>query len=82
MSRQDPQRVQPGCWVRIRDPELDEEETFHLVEPDDEQPTEGLISTRSTFAQALIGSQPGEVIQVETRTGTETLEIVATGWDR
>ena len=81
MSSQKPQTVQVGCWVRIRDPELDEEETFHLVEPEAEKPTAGMISPRTPFAQALIGSQPGELVNVETRNGVETLEIVATGWD-
>lgn len=81
MSNQQPQEITVGCWVKIRDPELDEEETFHLVEPSAEQPTAGRISPRSPFAQALIGSQPGETVSFETRIGKETLEIVDAGWD-
>lgn len=81
MSGKNLPEVQIGCWVRIRDRDLDEEETFHLVPPSEEQPTAGRISPRSPFAQALIGSQPGDVVSFKTHAGTETLEIIEAGWD-
>jgi transcription elongation GreA/GreB family factor len=80
-KQEQPDVIQVGCWVRIRDPDLDEVEMFHLVEPVVERPSAGRISPRSPFAQALIGAQPGEIVTFETPTGKETLEIIEAGWD-
>lgn len=80
-SAKKPDAVAVGCWVRINDPDIGEE-TIYLVPPKEESPERGRFSTSSPFAEALIGTKPGEKVSYTVPNGTtEHVEVREFGWD-
>ncbi|REJ70039.1 MAG: hypothetical protein DWQ31_02145 [Planctomycetota bacterium] len=73
------QAVSVGNWVKIHDLDDDEEEVFYLVEEAAAEPARSRISTHSPFAQAVMGSKPGQVVSFPTPGGKSTVKIVDTG---
>lgn len=69
-------QVSFGATVVVRDPDLDDEETFTLVGAGEEDYNQGRILTNSPLGQALIGRKIGEVVDVPAPKGTYQLEIV------
>ena len=64
----------------VRDLEFDEEETFELVGPGQENPEKGRILTDSPIGEGLIGKKKGEVAEIHAPKGTirfKVLEISA-----
>jgi transcription elongation factor GreA len=69
-----------GSKVKVMDLDLDEEETFELVGPGQENPDTGRILTSSPIGQGLIGRRQGETVEIEVPRGTirfKVLEISA-----
>ena len=69
-----------GSKVKVMDLDLDEEETFELVGPGQENPDNGRILTSSPIGQGLIGRRKGETVEIEVPRGTirfKVLEISA-----
>jgi transcription elongation GreA/GreB family factor len=52
------------------------QQTFRIVGVDEAEPTKGLISFRSPLAQAILGAQPGDVIEASEPLGE--IEILRT----
>jgi transcription elongation factor GreA len=70
-----------GSTVKVLDMDLDEEETFTLVGPGQEDPDKGRILTTSPIGQGLIGRKKGEIVEIQVPRGTirfKILEITTT----
>ncbi|MBY0512626.1 MAG: transcription elongation factor GreA [Gemmataceae bacterium] len=65
-----------GSKVRVMDLDLDEEETFELVGPGQENPDEGRILTSSPIGQGLIGRKKGDVVDIPVPRGTIRFKIL------
>lgn len=69
-----------GSRVKVKDMEFDEEETYELVGPGQENPEKGRILTESPIGQGLLGKKKGEVAEIEVPSGKikfKVLEISA-----
>jgi len=69
-----------GSKVRVVDLDVDEEETFELVGPGQENPDKGRILSTSPIGQGLIGRKMGETVEIPVPRGTirfKVLEISA-----
>jgi transcription elongation factor GreA len=69
-----------GSRVKVMDLDVDEEETFELVGPGQEDPDKNRILTSSPIAQGLLGKKKGEVAEIQVPRGTlrfKVLEIAA-----
>jgi transcription elongation factor GreA len=69
-----------GSKVRVMDLDVDEEETFELVGPGQENPDKGRILSTSPIGQGLIGRRMGETVEIPVPRGTirfKVLEISA-----
>ena len=67
--------VQIGSTVTIQE-EQEEEETFHIVGPQEADPRNGKISYDSPIGQALLGHQEGEKVTADTPGGALLLRIL------
>jgi len=65
-----------GARVRVKDLDLGDEETFHLVGPGDEDYNDNKILTSSPIAQGLLGKKRGDVAEIKVPMGTVRFEIV------
>jgi len=71
-----------GSCVKVKDLDLDEEETFELVGPGDADPNINKILTTSPIGQGLLGKKVGEKADIKVPRGTlrfEVLEITLPG---
>jgi transcription elongation factor GreA len=68
-------RVRIGCRVTVREDGY-EPETFHIVGPAEVNPVEGRISNKSPLGRAILGSQVGDKIQVNTPGGLSTFVVL------
>jgi transcription elongation factor GreA len=66
-----------GSSVKVKDLDLDEEETFVLVGPGEEDYTKNRILTTSPIGQGLLGKKVGETAQIQVPMGTLRFEVVA-----
>ena len=65
-----------GCKVRILDLEYDEEMEYKIVGSTEANSLKGKISNESPVGSALIGARVGEVVSVETHSGTLQYKII------
>jgi transcription elongation factor GreA len=65
-----------GSKVRVMDLDIDEEETFELVGPGQENPDKGRILTGSPIGQGLIGRKKGETVEIQVPSGTIKFKIL------
>jgi transcription elongation factor GreA len=65
-----------GSRVRVLDLDMDEEETFEVVGPGQENPDQGRILSTSPIGQGLIGSKPGETVTIPVPRGTIRLKVL------
>lgn len=65
-----------GCKVRIYDVEYDEELEYKIVGSAEANSLKGRISNESPLGKALLGKREGEVVDVETHTGTIKYKIL------
>ena len=69
-----------GSKVRVMDLDMDEEETFELVGPGQENPDKNRILTTSPIAQGLLGKKKGDKVEIQVPRGVirfKVLEISA-----
>jgi len=69
-----------GSRVRVMDLDIDEEETYELVGPGQENPDKGRILSTSPIGQGLLGRKKGETAEIQVPRGTirfKVLEISA-----
>jgi transcription elongation factor GreA len=72
----DLEKISVGCKVKIFDVEFDEELELKLVGSTEADSLNNKISNESPLGQALIGGKVGEVVEVETQTGTSQFKIL------
>ena len=71
-----------GSCVRVKDLDMEEEETFELVGPGDADPNNNKILTTSPIGQGLLGKKVGEKAEITVPRGKlhfEVLEITLPG---
>ena len=77
ISKLDGDTVTFGTKIEVADEETDEESAFTIVGPYEADITQGLISTSSPIARALIGKRVGDSVAVATPRGAKTYEILS-----
>lgn len=65
-----------GSRVTVKDLDVDEEETFELVGPGQENPERGRILTSSPIGQGLLGKKKGEVAEIQVPSGTIRFKVL------
>jgi transcription elongation factor GreA len=70
-------KIMFGARVKLVDEETDEEVTYQVVGPEEAEIAQGLLSIQSPVAQAMLGKQAGDSIEVQTPRGTRYFEILA-----
>src|SRR3954453_3733117 len=65
-----------GARVRVKDLDYDEEETFELVGPGDEDYDKNRILTTSPIGQGLLGKKIGETASIPVPKGTLRYEVL------
>jgi len=65
-----------GARVKVKDLDLDEEESFEIVGPGDEDYNENKILTSSPIGQGLLGKKIGEVAEIQVPMGTLRFEVI------
>ena len=69
-------KINIGCTVRILDLEYKEEETYKIVGSTEANSLKGKISNESPVGRALLGSQVGDTVSVETPGGLVQYEVL------
>src|SRR5690606_6698249 len=70
-------KIMFGARVKLVDEETDEEVSYQIVGPEEAEISQGLLSIQSPLAQAMLGKQAGESIEVQTPRGLRYFEILA-----
>ncbi len=65
-----------GSKVKLKDLDANEDETFELVGPGQENPDKGRILTSSPIGQGLIGKKKGDIAEIEVPSGTIRFKIL------
>jgi transcription elongation factor GreA len=65
-----------GSRVKVMDLDMDEEETFELVGPGQDDPDHNRILTTSPIGQGLLGKKKGEVAEIEVPRGTIRFKVL------
>src|ERR1700679_3756931 len=65
-----------GSKVNVMDLDIDEEETFELVGPGQENPDKGRILSTSPIGQGLLGLKKGETVKIEVPRGTIRFKVL------
>lgn len=69
-------KVMFGARVEVVDEETDEKSNFQIVGPEEAEIANGLLSIQSPLAQAMLGKQAGDTVEVQTPRGTRYFEIL------
>ena len=67
--------VRHGSTVEVTDLGKDTTQSFKIVSPNEANPKEGLISSTSPVAQALIGSSVGDQVEIPIPAGVRRLRV-------
>jgi transcription elongation factor GreA len=70
-----------GSRVKVKDIDLDEEETFILVGPGDEDYSQNKILTTSPIGKGLLGKKIGEKAEIPVPMGTLKFQVVAISFE-
>jgi transcription elongation factor GreA len=65
-----------GSRVRVKDLDLNEEETFDLVGPGEEDYNNNKILTSSPIGQGLLGKKEGDVVEIQVPMGKLRFQIM------
>ena len=65
-----------GSKVKVMDLDMDEEETFELVGPGQDDPDKNRILTTSPIGQGLLGKKKGEVAEIQVPRGTIRFKVL------
>ena len=82
MSVSGDQTVTIGSWVKILDLGDEEHEVFYLVDEAAANAAQSRISASSSFAQAILGAKPGQVVTFATPGGKAKVKILDTGKEK
>ena len=72
----DPERINIGCKVTVKDLVYDEEMVFQIVGSMEASSRKGRISNESPVGRALMGHVVGEIVEIETPMGQDRYEIL------
>ena len=67
--------VRHGSTVEVTDLGKGGTQTFKIVSPNEASPKDGLLSSGSPVAQALIGSRPGDEVEIPIPAGVRRLRV-------
>ena len=81
ISGQGGSRIMFGAKVKLVDEETDEEVSYQLVGADESDIAQGRLSVSSPVAQALIGKEAGDSIEVHAPGGVRHFEILEVRYD-
>jgi transcription elongation GreA/GreB family factor len=70
-------KVDVGCWVKVKEEGLDEEETFRIGEVT--RPRENQIAPDNAMGKALLGAEPGDEVTVEGPVGPIKFSVLDVG---
>ncbi len=76
ITKQQGSKIMFGAQVKLVDEETDEEKAYRIVGPDEAEIEAGLLSINSPVAQALLGKEAGETVEVSTPGGVRYFEIL------
>jgi transcription elongation factor GreA len=65
-----------GSKVKVLDVKYDEEESYELVGPGQENPEKGRILTTSPIGQGLLGKKKGDTAEIAVPSGTIKLKVL------
>lgn len=65
-----------GCWVTLEDTLTGASFKYKLVGPAEANPEHDLISAASPVGKALLGKEPGQLVEVHTPRGVRTYKIL------
>lgn len=65
-----------GSTVRVKDLDFDDEETFHIVGPGEDNPDQNKILPTSPIAKGLMGKKKGDIAEIEAPRGKMRFEVV------
>ena len=72
-------KVDIGCWVKVREDGMDEEETFRIGAVT--RPRVNQIATDNAMGKALIGAEPGDEVTVNGPAGPIKFAVLEVGRD-
>ena len=75
VERTDSDDVRHGSTVQVTDLGKGSTQTFKIVSPNEASPKDGLLSSSSPVAQALMGSRPGDEVEIPIPAGTRRLRV-------
>jgi transcription elongation factor GreA len=81
MSKLPRDSVVLGAKVRVKDLELDDEDTFQIVGPGEDDPDKNRILTTSPIAKGLIGKKLGDTVEIEAPRGKMRFKILEISFD-
>ena len=81
MSKLPRDAVVLGARVRLKDLDCDDEETFHIVGPGEDDPDENKILSSSPIAKGLMGKKKGATAEIEAPGGTMRFKILEISFD-
>jgi transcription elongation factor GreA len=67
--------VRHGSTVEVTDLGKGSTQTFKIVSPNEASPKDGRLSSTSPVAQALIGSRPGDEVEIPIPAGVRRLRV-------
>ena len=74
-------KIMFGARVKLVDEDTDEEATYQVVGPDEADIQSGLLSIQSPLAQAILGKEAGDSVEVTTPRGVRYFEIIEVGYN-
>jgi transcription elongation factor GreA len=76
INSQSGSRVMFGARVKLVDEETEEKLAYQIVGPEEAEIQQGLLSINSPLAQALLGKEAGDTVEVTTPRGVRYLEVL------
>lgn len=73
----DTPKVDVGCWVKVMEEGMDEEEVFRIGSVT--RPRENQIAPDNAMGQALLGAEPGDKVTVEGPNGPIKFAVLEVG---
>jgi transcription elongation factor GreA len=69
-------RIMFGAKVKLVDEETEEETSYQIVGPEEADIQAGLLSIQSPLAQAILGKEAGDSVEVTTPRGVRYFEVI------
>jgi transcription elongation factor GreA len=81
INRMSGTKVMFGARVKLVDEETEEETSYQVVGPEEADIQSGLLSIQSPLAQAILGKEAGDSVEVSTPRGLRYFEIIEVGYN-